>query len=194
VVGGTSSLDLSAFGRRGQAASAAWPKLTGGWTVATPALGSFGTLDTTRSARKDVVSITRAGTLSVYRTPASACSPSSSPRFHHDIANSGDYTRDAVSPGRPMGPRLVGRMLTFTAPGGDLLCGRARSYQVVTSRRPITARDFARARRLAPGIKPRAAGARQRLALARGARRFVGIRAVDAAGNVGLPLVVKLPH
>jgi hypothetical protein len=140
-----------------------------------------------------VVSITRSGTLSVYRTAAAACSPSSSPRFHDDIANSGDHTRDAVPPGRPMDARLSGCRLSFTAPGGDLLCGRAHAYQVVTSRHPITSQTFASARRLSVGLRPVAAGSRQRLRLGRGARRYVAIRAVDSAGNIGLPLVVKLP-
>ncbi len=192
VIEGTSSLDLEAFRQDGAPASSQWPKLTGGWTVATPALGSFGTLDTASSAHKDLVSITRSGALSVYRTPAAACSPSSSPRFHHDIANSGDYTRDAVAPGRPMDARVRARRLSFTAPGGDLLCGRARLYQVVSSRRPVTARTFAHARRLAVGTRPAAAGSRQHLRLRPGAGRYLAIRAVDSAGNVGLPLVVKL--
>ena len=42
------SLDLAAFGG-GRPAGEAWPKLTGDWTVATPTLGSFGTLDTARA-------------------------------------------------------------------------------------------------------------------------------------------------
>ena len=92
VIGGTASLDLAAFNAAGLPASSAWPKLTGDWTIATPTLGSFGTLDTSPDAHKDVVSITRAGTVSVYRTPAPACSPSSSPRFHHDDWNSGELT------------------------------------------------------------------------------------------------------
>src|SRR5205807_5405136 len=137
VLGGTASLDLAAVTAQGSAASAAWPKLTGDWTVATPTLGSFGTLDVASGAPKVVVSITRSGTLAVYGTPAAACSPSSWPRFHHDIANSGDYTRDAVPPGRPSGLRLAGGVLTFTAPGGDLLCGTAASYEIATSARPI---------------------------------------------------------
>jgi hypothetical protein len=192
VIEGTSSLDLQAFREGGAPASSQWPKLTGGWTVATPTLGSFGTLDNAASAHKDVVSITRSGALSVYRTPAAACSPSSSPRFHHDIANSGDYARDAVPPGRPMDARVTGQKLAFTAPGGDLLCGRAHAYQVVTSRRPITAQTFAHARRLSVRLRPAAAGSGQRIGLGPRVLRYVAIRAVDSAGNVGLPLVAKI--
>src|SRR5947209_4750418 len=149
VIGGTSSLDLAAFTAGGTPASSAWPKLTGDWTVATPTLGSFGTLDSTPQARKDVVSITRAGTLAVYQTPAAACSPSSSPRFHHDNWDSGNYQTDAIDPGHPSGADVHRGVLSFTAPGADLMCGTAAHYQVVTSGRPITPQSFAAAKPLA---------------------------------------------
>src|SRR6059058_1362798 len=100
----------------------------------------------------------RAGTLAVYSTPASACSPSSSPRFHHDDANSGDYTRDAVPPGVPMAGRVTAGQLSLVAPGGDLLCGTASRYQLVTSRRPVTAESFSRAQALRIDLAPASAG------------------------------------
>ena len=193
VIGGTASMDLAAFNAAGLPASSAWPKLTGDWTVATPALGSFGTLDTGAGADKDVVSLTRSGTLSIYSTPAPACSPSSSPRFHHDDWNSGDYTTDAVPPGKPYGARVSSGVLSFTAPGGDLLCGTARSYQVVTSSVPITPQSFAAATPLAGAPVPATAGSRQTFTLPAGTKAYVAIRAVDEAGNVGLPAVVKVP-
>ncbi len=155
-------------------------------------LGSFGTLDTARGARKDIVAMTRAGVLSVYRTSASACSPSSSPRFHHDNANSGDYTRDAVAPGVPARLDVHGRRVTFRAAGGDLLCGTAARYELATSRRALSATSFARARHVAIAIGPARAGSVQRLVMPRGTFRFVALRAVDAAGNVGRPLVLKI--
>ncbi len=192
VIEGTSSQDLAAFRAGGAAASAAWPKLTGDWIAATPTLGSFGTLDTAHGARKDVVSITRSGVLSVYRTPAPACSPSSSPRFHHDIANSGDYTRDAVPPGVPSPVRLRGRDLTFRAPGGDLECGAAARYELATSSRPLNPSTFARARHVSVSLRPARAGAIQRLVLPRGLLKFVALRAVDAAGNIGRPIRLKI--
>jgi Subtilase family len=191
VLGGTSSLDLDAFGAGGAAASSAWPKLTGDWMAATPSLGSFGTLDTRPGARKDVVSLTRSGTLAVYRTPAGACSPSSSPRFHHDDANSGDFSRDAVPPGVPMAVRRLRRGIAFLAPGDDLECGTAARYEVAASNRLITAQSFASAPRFAVALVPAAAGSIQRLVLPSRVGRFVAIRAVDAAGNVGRPLVFR---
>jgi hypothetical protein len=185
-------MDLAAFNAAGLPAGSNWPKLTGDWTIATPALGSFGTLDTEPGAHKDVVSITRSGTLAVYGTPAGACSPSSSPRFHHDNWNSGDYTTDAVSPGKPFDVHLHRGLMSFDAPGGDVLCGTALRYQVVTSSSPITAGNFAQARALSGAPQPAAAGTRQSFALPTGGARYVAIRALDAAGNVGLPAVVHL--
>jgi hypothetical protein len=138
------------------------------------------------------VSITRSGTLAVYRTPAAACTPSSSPRFHHDNWNSGYYQTDAITPGRPYGVTLAGDALGFSAPGGDGLCGTASQYQLVTSDQPITPENFASARPLTGAPAPGAAGSHQALNVPDGAGRYVALRAVDAAGNVGLPAVWDL--
>jgi hypothetical protein len=187
VLAGTASLDLQAYNGEGNPASAAWPKLTGGWMVATPTLGSLGTVDTSSNAKKDVVSITREGVVSVYSTPASACSPSSWPNFHHDIANSGDYTRDAIPPGVPLNASVAENVLHFTAPGDDLLCGTATRYEIVTSESPITAKTFASATPLAGAPQPAAVGTAQSYTLPGEVQRYVAIRAVDDQGNVGLP-------
>ncbi len=192
VVAGTASLDLDAFGATGQPASSAWPKLTGDWTIATPVLGSFGTLDYLSGSDRDVVSITRSGTLAVYGTPASACSPASWPNWHHDIANSGDYTRDAVPPGVPADLALRGRVLSFLAPGGDDECGSASAYQVVTASHPITAASFASARAVPGAPTPAAAGLAQQLTLPAGVARYVAIRAVDEQGNLGPVAEIEL--
>jgi hypothetical protein len=191
VVAGTASLDLEAYNEEGLPASSAWPKLTGGWTVATPVLGSLGTVDTSAEAKKDVVSITREGTLSVYGTPASACSPSSWPNFHHDIANSGDYTRDAVPPGVPLHASVAEKTLSWTAPGNQLMCGTASSYEVVTSKKPITPENFASAKVLAGAPAPAAAGTAQSFALPASAERYVAIRAIGEQENIGLPAVAE---
>jgi hypothetical protein len=191
VIAGTASQDLQAYNAAGAPASSAWPKLTGDWLVATPVLGSLGTIDTATGAQKLVVSLTRSGTLSAYSTPAPACSPSSWPSFHHDNANSGDYTRDDLSPGRPLGAAIAGNILSWTAPGGDLMCGTASSYQIVTSGSPITAQNFAAATPLGGAPAPAAAGSAQSYTLPASARRYVAIRAIDEQGNIGLPAVVK---
>jgi hypothetical protein len=191
VLAGTASQDLEAYNGEGLPASSAWPKLTGGWMVATPTLGSLGTLDTSSEAKKDVVSITREGTVSVYTTPAAACSPSSWPNFHHDIANSGDYTRDATPPGVPRETSVAEGALHFSAPGDDLMCGKATRYEVVTSESPITAQNFPSATPLAGAPEPAAAGTTQSYTLPANAERYIAIRAVDDQGNLSLPAVTE---
>jgi len=186
AVEGTASLDLAAINPAGMTASANWPKLTGDWTVANPLLGSFGTIDTDPAAKKAVVSITRSGTLAVYTTPAGACSASSWPRFHHDLANSGDLNRDAVPPGQPSTPAIFGGQLTFTAPGDDLLCGTVDHYEVVQSDSQITYANFAAAEHLdARALAPVAAGKAQSFALPSNPKGYVAVRAIDKAGNIG---------
>jgi Subtilase family len=192
VIGGTASLDLAAFNSTGAPASSAWPKLTGDWTIATPTLGSFGTLDNFAKSRKDVVSITRMGTVAVYQTPAAACSPSSSRRFHHDNWSSGNYTTQAIDPGVPYNLQLAKGVLTFRAPGAALMCGEIKQYELVTSNRPITPQNFSHAKALGGAPKPVPSGHQQSMHVPAGALKYLAIRAVDGAGNVGLPAVLKV--
>jgi Subtilase family/FG-GAP-like repeat len=190
VIGGTASMDLAAVNGAGQPASLNWPKLTSDWMVATPLIGSFGTLDTASSATKVVIAGTRRGTLFAYSTPAAACSPSSWPRFHHDNANSGFYDRDAVAPGKPTNLQVSAITATFTAPGDDLMCGRAKEFQVVHSDSPITPGNFAQAEQLVPpapaAVDP---GSPQTVVIPQSTKRYVAVRAVDDQGNVGRPAV-----
>jgi hypothetical protein len=187
VVAGTASLDLVALGSVGQPVSGAWPKLTSDWMVANPLIGSFGVDEKEGGARKSVVALTRSGSVLAYRTSAPACSPGSWPRFHHDPANSGDARRDAVAPGAPEAVGLDGNRLEFRAPGDDLLCGKVRGYQAVTTARTPTGADFAgdevQASSKAPGERA-AATLRGRL------RRYVAVRAVDDQSNVGRMAVI----
>ncbi len=189
VVEGSASMDLAAYGAAGTKLPG-WPKLTTDWTVANPTIGSFGTLDAQPGARKVVIGLTRSGYLFAFSTNAPACSPSSWPRYHHDPANSGDYGRDATLPGRPYGAASRAGVISFHAPGDDLLCGRAARYEVVTASHPITDANFASARPLAGAPKPAAPGSVQAYAVPAAAARYVAIRAVDDAGNVGRALVV----
>jgi len=184
VVEGSASMDLAAYSAAGTPLPG-WPKLTTDWTVANPLIGSFGTRDVDGGARKSVVSLTRSGYLDVYQTSAPACSPSSWPRFHHDNANSGDYSRDAVAPGHPYAGRIEPTRITWKAPGDDLLCGTADHYEVVTSDAPITAANFASADPVSGAPDPAAPGTFQSLDLPPSAGRYLAVRAVDEQGNVG---------
>jgi hypothetical protein len=192
IVTATSSDDLQGFTTNGTDVPG-YPKLTGDWTVSNPTLGSFGALETAGDAKKVVVSLTRSGRVLAYETKASACSPSSWPRFHHDNANSGDARRDATVPGTPTGTVLSpdGR-LRFAAPGDDLLCGRATGFEVRTSDAPITPGSFAAATPVTPAKTDVVnAGAVQQLDLpAERLQRYVAVRAVDDQGNVGRPAAV----
>jgi hypothetical protein len=159
-------------------------------------IGSWGVLETEDEARKTVFAVTRAGFMLAYGTDGPACSDSSWPRFHHDNANSGDFRRDAVSPGRPYDALLDGSSLYFRAPGDDLLCGKADAYEIVHSDTPINGRNFAAADPWpGPAIAPGEPGTRQALILPAGTKRYVAVRARDEQGddgatNVGRPLVV----
>jgi hypothetical protein len=190
ILAGTASLDLAAFNPAGLAAGPAWPKLTSDWMVANPLVGSFGTIDLDSDARNHIVALTRSGSVLAYDTDAPPCPLGSWPRFHHDNANSGDYRRDAVSPGRPIGVSASGATVNFTAPGDDLLCGTADHYEVVHSNEPIDGDNFDQADPLGGEPQPEAAGSEQSFELPAGARAFVAIRAVDEQGNVGRPAVV----
>jgi uncharacterized repeat protein (TIGR01451 family) len=192
IVGGTASLDFYGFNAAGTQATQAWPKLSSDWTVANPAVGTLGTTDTDSSARKVVVAMTRAGNVFAYSTAAPACSPGSWPRFHHDNADSGDYSRDAVSPGKPTGASLSGNSVSFTAPGDDLLCGTANHYEIVQSNSPITASNFSSADPVSGAPTPTAAGTTQSFSLPASPDAYIAVRAVDDQGNVGRPAVVAV--
>ena len=193
VISGSASQDLVAYGPSGQPPSDHWPKLTTDWTVATPLIGSFGTTDTDAGAGKVVVAITRSGYIHAYRTDAPACSPSSSPRFHHDNANSGDYSRDAILPGEPTGIGTTGHgaKIRFGAPGDDLLCGKADHYEMATASSPIDEAGFDAAKSLGGAPDPAAPGVVQKFKVPKGSKGYVAIRAVDDQGNVGRVASVK---
>jgi hypothetical protein len=182
---GTATLDFAALNAAGLPVDR-WPKLSTDWTVASPLVGSFG------GDSKVAVNVTRSGYVFAYRTAAPACSPSSWPRFHHDIANSGWYGRDAMAPGRPDSARAAGGKLSFTAPGDDLLCGKAAKYEVVQSDRAITAANFSDASPLEGAPEPSAAGSEETITLPGSVRRFVAVRAVDEQGNIGRPVSVRV--
>ena len=195
VLAGSSSADLAAYGPLGTPI-AGWPKLSTDWTVATPLIGTFGTTDTDQRVRKVVVGITRSGYIHAYATNAPACSPSSSPRFHHDNANSGDYSRDAVLPGHAegIGTNEDRTRVRFNAPGDDLLCGTADHYEAATSDADIDTGNFAAAKRLpAKGLpEPLEAGREQRFRVPEGTQQYFAIRAVDEQGNVGRVVSVRV--
>jgi hypothetical protein len=192
VLEGTASKDLAGLSSAGTPIDDAWPKLTTDWTVANPLIGSWGTLDTEPGAGKVVVNLTRSGYINAYQAPAAACSPSSWPRFHHDNANSGDYRRDAVLPGRPTDQQLSSGSIVLTAPGDELMCGPVDHYELVTSDQPIDESNWGSAEPMPDQDADAAPGSTETLTVPAGARRYVGIRAVDEQGNVGRPVSLEV--
>ena len=139
-----------------------------------------------------MISETRSGYINAFTTGAPPCSASTWPRFHHDNANSGDYGRDATLPGAPFGLSSTPTQIRFRAPGDDLLCRSADHYQVVTSNARIDETNFQAAQPLSGAPAPAAPGVMQTYAVPGAAKRYVAIRAVDEAGNVGRPATVDL--
>ena len=85
LVVGTGGYLLHAFDARGKE-SPGWPKFTGGWIIAVPAVG-----DVTGDGRLDVVCVTREGYLFAWATQGRADQRIQWKGFHHDPRNTGNY-------------------------------------------------------------------------------------------------------
>ena len=93
-------------------------------------------------------------------------------------------------PGRALNGAATNHLATWTAPGGDLMCGTVTSYRIVTSAVPITPQTFAAATPLTGAPAPVAPGGAQIYALPAGTQRYIAVRAVDEQNNIGLPVVL----
>jgi hypothetical protein len=178
-----------------------WPKLTADWMVANPLIGTFGTLDTDAGARRVVVASTRNGQVLAYRTTAPPCEGNADhplgswPKFHHDLANSGDYGRDAVDPGKPFALDDPGGNLSFRAPGDDLLCGKVARYEAVQADFRIDRKNFDQGDPIPTdainGSNAKGVGQTQTLELGGRLERYLAMRAVDEQGNIGPTVTVS---
>jgi len=174
VLQGSAMYDLRAYGIGGSV-PATWPKSTGGWMVATPAVGEFG-------GGQAVATVTREGNLFVWRTSGPVCGATEWPKYQHDLRNTGTYGTDATPPA-PVTGLLVQRLgpaarLRFVAPGDDGGCGRAAAYVVSIAGKRVTVPVTV------------AGGALERLTLPAGSA--VTIQAIDDAGNLGFPVTARL--
>ncbi len=193
VVAASASLDLEGFTAAGTPIDPQhWPKLTSDWVVANPLVGSWDTSETDPQARKTLFTVTRSGFMSDYSTKAPACSPGSWPRFHHDEGNTGSSDHDAISPGKPGAPAVNGSALGFTAPGDDLLCGKADHYEVFSAEDTSHTTRLRSSGPISGAPAPADPGTRQQVQLPPGAGPVLAIRAVDEQGNVGRLAVVDL--
>jgi hypothetical protein len=144
VIAGSATSDLRAVTPAG-VELAGWSKNTGGWTVATPAVGPMGT-----DPHQMVASLTREGTLFLWQTTAPACSGASWPRYKHDMWNTGNFGVDATTPSTITDLKVSQSgstvTLTFTAPHASLFCGNAAGYEIRYSQSgPITDATWAQA-------------------------------------------------
>jgi hypothetical protein len=132
VVAGTGLGLLHAYdGATGQDV-AHFPKVTGGWLIAPPALAGDGSR---------VAAITREGYLFEWSIPIAECQ-TEWPTYRHDDQNTGDYNADGAAPGAARGLSLrslgSGRYhLTFTSPGDDRLCGTPARYRTLVDGKPV---------------------------------------------------------
>ncbi|HEV2859132.1 MAG TPA: S8 family serine peptidase [Solirubrobacterales bacterium] len=156
--------------------SAGFPKVTGGWLYSPAALSADGR----------IAAITREGYLFQWDQPSLPPCQSEWPSFRHDQQGSGNYDRDGTPPGTPSGLNFEDGKLHFTTSGGDGGCGQAE-YEIVTSDAPITPGQFGAATPVGEGTAP--AGSQVSFA-APGHLRYLAVRAVDAAGNVGHPVQI----
>jgi hypothetical protein len=134
---GTGMYQLHAYGANG-AQAAGWPKFTGGWNQATPAVG-----DVDGDGDLDVTTVSREGWSFLWGTDSPVCTGADEwSGFHHDERSTNNYRGDGRPPGTPSdlivannGPGGV--QLGVTAPGDDWLCGQAQRIRVIVSNGPI---------------------------------------------------------
>ncbi len=139
VLVGTGMYQLHAYGPDGTEAQG-WPKFTGGWVQATPAVG-----DADGDGDLDVTTLTREGWSFLWDTGQDACGGSNEEwwTFHHDEHSTANYGHDARPPGSPEGlgaqrDQETGEVtLSWAAPGDDWLCGSADRFRVIASAEPI---------------------------------------------------------
>lgn len=151
-----------------------FPKVTGGWLFAPASFSDDGRM----------ADITREGYLFQWNLADLPECQSEWPAFRHDQQGSGNYDRDGTQPYAPSSLKLKGSKLSFKAPGDDYGCGKAKKYEVAASGKRIDPTNFDAATPLKHEPSPKVAGTRQDFKLDTN-KRFVAIRAVDEAGNVG---------
>jgi hypothetical protein len=151
-----------------------FPKFTTGWVLWSPAAG-----DLRSDGHTGVVAMTREGYLMAWRTPARATANDQWWTYHHDEWRTGRYGVDARPPGVLRRASWKGDRLTFIAPGENWYAGEVAYYRLTTT--PGGTRT----------IKPAGpACTRQAVTIPAGVRSLT-IQAVDHAGNLGPPLVLR---
>ncbi len=161
------------------------------WTIATPLLGSFGTLDTDAGARGVVVNLTRSGYLNAYETGAVAVRPrvlAALPPRQRQLGRLPPRRRPARAPVRRRASSATARRSPSGPPATTCSAGgrRLRGPDLGGADRRVEVR---RRRRRSPGRRSRSPPARpcRPTPIPAEAERYVAVRAVDEQGNVGRP-------
>ncbi len=155
-----------------------FPKYTGQW----PSFSGGVVGDATMNGRLRFVDGTREGWLFAWAVHGDARLDGSWSHLRGNDYNAGLYGQDSRRPAAILDLRRRGRMLLWSAPGGDYELGTAAAYQVLACRDRAcrTAVSLPRAPR------PAAVGTPQRFRLARLPRgtRYLAVLAGNGAGNV----------
>jgi hypothetical protein len=163
-----------------------FPKFTGQWTGFAGAVG-----DPQMDGHLQLVYGTREGDLFRWNVAGDATLNNSWWHYRHDERNTGDYGLDTrpPAPAASVSAHRAGHgqvILTFIAPGGDWMSGKAAAYDVRYGSSPIAPSEFASAAAVKGLPAPAAPGTLEhlRLGVPSGAT-YIAIRATDAAGNIG---------
>ncbi len=154
-----------------------FPKFTTGWALWSPSAG-----DIDGDGLTELVMLTREGYLSVWNTRGKAAANTEWWHNQHDEWNSGLYGTDTRPPGvvRDISYDAANRELSFRAPGDDWYQGKALKY--IVEFLPGGVSEF---------TAKASAGAWEFIPVPEGTTEF-SIRAVDAAGNMGLPVSISM--
>ena len=179
--------DINAQGVEGPG----WPKFTGGWNFAVPAIG-----DVDGDGKLEVAGLTREGYGFLWDTDRPACGTNDEWwTSRHDEFGSGAYGTDSRPPGTATGvtgSRVsgVGMELSWKAPGGDWMCGSAKRYRVLASSKPIVHPTDGTVLGTFDASGGVGTGASQKLPAG---ARYAAVLYQDAAGNWGHLASAKLP-
>ncbi|HMH47954.1 MAG TPA: S8 family serine peptidase [Solirubrobacteraceae bacterium] len=187
IVIGADSGALQAWdGTSGQPV-AGWPKWTGGWSLFTPAVG-----DLLGNGTNTVVVGLREGWLHAYKTPGLATANHDAWHWHQNDRNTGHYGDDTRPPMTPASLRFTAPgTICWSAPGDDWNVGTAASYELREFSTKPTPETFAGGAPLAGAPPPASAGTQQCATITTTAA-YVGLRAIDSAGNISYPAAARV--
>jgi hypothetical protein len=166
-----------------------WPKWTGGWSLGTPATG-----DLLGNGTNTVVVGLREGWLHAYTTAGLASANNDAWHWHQNERNTGHYGDDTRPPSMPGSLHFSGPgTVCWTAPGNDWNVGTAASYDLRAFSQAPTPESFASGTPLAGAPAPAVAGTQQCANVTTSAP-YIGLRAIDPAGNISYPAKARVPR